>query len=106
MPSLSSLSTQYVIVPVRAFSAGVAYNPTADTVQMAFKVSGTPSGGDWNTASWAATSAVNGAYLAQCLVGPQNSGVVLAIGSYTIWVKITDSPEVPVLVVGALTITP
>lgn len=104
--SVSSLSTQYILVPVRAFKAGVLFNPTADTVQLAFMVSGTPGTSDWKTGSWASTTAVNGVYLAQILIGPKNSGVVLALGSYTIWVQITDNPEIPVMAVGSLAITP
>lgn len=103
--SISSASLQYVLVPVRAFSEGVAYNPTGDTVQMAFMVAGTPGSADWKTASWAADTQVNGVYLAQCLIGPGGTGT-LAIGSYTIWLKVVDNPEIPVLPVGGLTVTP
>jgi hypothetical protein len=105
--SMSSLSTQYVQVPVRAQSMGLPFNPTGLSVQMAFIDGWTePGSGDWNTASWASTSTVNGAYLAQCLVGPENSGVPLAIGTYQTWVKVISSPEVPVISTGTLTITP
>lgn len=102
--TISHLSTQYALVPVRAWSAGLPFNPTALTVQMAF-VNGWSPPASWNTASWASTSAVNGYYLAQCLVGPENGGVDLAVGSYDVWVQITGSPEVPVIVCGTLTVT-
>jgi hypothetical protein len=100
----SRLSTAQVQVPVQAFdaSAGTAYNPTLDTVQMAFvEVGGEPASGDWHTGSW--TTAPDGSYLAQCLVGP--SGVALTRGVYATWIKVTDSPEVPVDEVGTLQIT-
>lgn len=103
---VSSLSTQYIQIPVRAFSQGLPYNPTSDTVQMAFILGGVPDTDDWNTASWASTSTISGYYIAQCLVGPANGGVPLAIASYLTWLKVTDSPEIPVINAGTLTITP
>lgn len=103
--SLSSASTQYVQVPVRAWNQGTIYDPTALTVYMAFVTSGTPSAADWNAAEWAWTATDLGYYAAQCLVGPENSGVVLAAGTYAVWVQVTGSPEVPVQNAGALTIT-
>ena len=104
--SISSLSTQYILVPVRAQSMGLPYNPTGLTVEMAF-IDGwaEPGSGDWNAASWASTSTVNGAYLAQCLVGPEGT-ITLAIGAYQTWVRITGSPEIPVIATGTTTITP
>jgi hypothetical protein len=105
--SLSALSTQYILIPVRATSGGAPYNPTADVVAMAFADGwAEPGSGAWNTGSWASTSTVNGYYLAQCLVGPQNGGNVLAIGTWNVWLRITDNPEVPVISAGTLTITP
>ena len=99
--TISSLSTQYILVPVRAYSMGLPYNPTSLTVQMAFITgTGKPGLSDWHAASWASTSTVNGAYIAQCLVGPLNGGVALAIATYDVWVQVTSSPEVPVLISG------
>ena len=99
--TISSLSTQYIYVPVRAYAQGLPFNPTALTVQMAF-VDGwsKPTGGQFNTASWAWTTPVNGYYAAQCLVGPGAGGFVLAIGTWNVWVQVTGNPEVPVLVSG------
>ena len=103
--SISTLSTQYVIVPVRAYSGGVPYNPTGLTVQMAFISGwGKPADEDWNDASWSSSSTVNGYYQAQCLVGPGAGGVVLATGTYDVWTQVTGSPEVPIQVSGTLTI--
>lgn len=102
--SMSSLSTQNVLVPVRAFRQGQPYNPTADVVQMAF-VSGWAEPQTWYTGSWAWTTAVNGYYQAQCLVGPGGT-VSLSQGTYAVWVKITDNPEIPVINAGSLVITP
>ena len=102
--TISHLSTQYVLVPVRAWTQGQPYNPTSLPVAMAF-VNGWSPPGTWNTAEWAWTAAVNGYYAAQCLVGPENSGVDLAAGTYDVWVQVTGTTEVPVINTGTLTIT-
>jgi len=79
-------------------------DPTSDTVQMAF-VNGEPTSGDWKTATWEADSSTNPTtYYARCLVGPGGT-VTLSDGDYQVWVKITDSPEVPVLKAGRLVVT-
>ncbi len=101
MRELSTASLEYVQVPMTARKNGAAYDPTADTVQMAF-VAGAGNPSTWYTASWdtdATTTPVT--YRAQCLVGPSGT-VTLAAGTYTVWVKVTDSPEVPVKRAGQI----
>jgi hypothetical protein len=98
--TMSSLSTQYVLVPVTSLVAGQSVSPVADEVQFAFA----PVGSDpsaWTPGSWQ-DGTTNGLYVAQCLIGPANGGLVLAPGLYEIWVKVTDDPEVPVLQAGLL----
>lgn len=96
----SVLSRQYVPVLVTAAAA----TPTSDTVQMAFVASGDPQSGDWNAASWAPQENLPTTQgIAQCLVGPGGT-IALETGTYTIWIKITDSPEIPVQRAGLLTI--
>ena len=97
MITRSVLDTRYVAIPVTATgTAGTPINPTSDTVQFAFTAQNiNPGSGDWHTGSWATTS--SGGYEAQCLVGPAPGALALAPGVYQIWVKITDSPEVPVI---------
>lgn len=99
---LSSLSLEYVRVPVSATVNGAAINPTADTVKMAFLsgASTQPQVSDWKSASWDSVSA-NGTYFAQCLVGP-GGATTLSAGTYYVWIQITDNPEVPVRQVGVL----
>jgi hypothetical protein len=100
--SISSLSTVYIQIPVRAYIDGQAYNPTGDAVALAFMAGWTnPGSGDWHTGSWS-TGEFGETYLAQVLVGP--GGLALAVGTYSIWTKITDNPEVPVSQPGMLTI--
>jgi hypothetical protein len=100
--TISSLSTVYVQVPVLATIDGVLYNPTADEVQMAFTANGA-NPVTWNTASWTSGPGT-GSYLAECLVGPGSGGVDLATGTWSLWVKITDNPEIPVINAGLLVI--
>lgn len=101
--TMSALSTELVEYRVAATINGAAYNPTADVVQFAFPGYGTdPASTDWHPGTWQTDP--GSTYWAQCLVGPANGGVVLAVGSYGIWLKIVDNPEVPVKQVGILQI--
>lgn len=93
---ISSQSRQYVKVPVAAKLAGAAVNPTGDTVQMAFPFTGADPA-TWYAAAWETDSTSSPAtYLARTTVGPGGTAV-LAVGTYDVWVKVTDSPEVPVM---------
>ncbi len=82
------------------------YNPTSDLVQFAFTALSYPTiePSVWYGGSW--VTFPGPAYWAQCLVGPANGGVSLAIGTWQAWVKVTDSPAVPVLQPFLLKITP
>lgn len=104
---MSQLSTQYILVPVTATQAGAAYNPTGDAVQFAFMPTATqvPGNPDWVSGSWdTVTSNLLYPYSAKCLVGP--AGLINpGIGTYVIYIRITDNPEVPVLIAGQLQIT-
>lgn len=107
MYSQSVLSTAYVQIPVTAFgTAGGAYNPTGDVVQFAFTPASYPvtEPSAWVTGTWATFPGP--AYWAQCLVGPQNAATALTIGTWQVWLRITDNPEIPVLQPSLLTITP
>jgi len=93
-------STEYVFVPVSAAGVNQPYNPTGDVVQFAFEP-GAVAPGTWYTGTWFVP--VANTYYAACNIGP--SGVVaLTPGIYTIWVKITDNPEVPVRTPGQIQI--
>jgi hypothetical protein len=106
--SQSVLSTQLVQVLANVLSPS-GYDPTGDVVQFAFTLETYPqtSPSAWYTGSW--VTFPGPAYWAQCLVGPlapESGGVSLVLGLYQIWVKITASPEVPVIQAGFLQITP
>jgi hypothetical protein len=100
----SVLSTPYINIPIKATGTnGQPVNPTGDTVQMAFMLTGNPGPSDWHAASWDTWTYPTLQYVAKCLIGP-NSSVSLAVGTYTVWVKVTDNPEVPVLPAATLII--
>jgi hypothetical protein len=103
---MSQLSTQYVFIPVSATKSGIAYNPTGDAVAFAFMPGATavPQVSDWVAGSWDTnTSSVIYPYSAKCLVGPTGT-TNPGIGRYYMYLKITDSPEIPVLIAGLLEI--
>lgn len=97
--SISSLSLQYVGVPVKAIALdGTVTNPTSSPVQMAFMPQATqkPQVTDWKAAIWATRpSNILEPYAAMCLVGPGGT-ITLGIGTYVIYVKVSGNPEIPV----------
>jgi hypothetical protein len=97
--SVSHLSLQYVSVPLSVTTLdGAPYNPTGDTVQMAFMPTATqvPASGDWVAAVWSDNpSDLIYPYAVNCLIGPGGT-ITLGIGTYIIYLRITDNPEVPV----------
>src|SRR5258706_427538 len=50
---VSTVSTEYLLVPVAAERGGTAQDPTGDTVQIAvLPIAVTPTTPDWHTATW------------------------------------------------------
>lgn len=100
---MSSASLQYISVPVNAVKAGAPYNPTSDAVQFAFllDISGTPGSSDWVSGSWVTLPNYLYPWACQCLIGPGGT-ITLSPALYVVWVKITDNPEIPVLIAGML----
>lgn len=95
-------SLQYVAVTVLASKAGAPVNPTGDPVQLAFTTAGAdPQTGDFHAATWQGATSP---YVAQILVGPGGT-VTLTAGLYAVWVKVTDSPEIPILYAGSISVT-
>ncbi len=104
MPStFSALSKEYVRVPIGATESGSPVDPTSDSVTMAFAAPGvTPT--SFNTASWETDTTANpDKHYARSLIGPGTSNVLTA-GRYSVYVKITDNPEIPVLPAGEIII--
>ena len=96
----SVLSTVFIKSQITATVNGVyPYNPTADVVEAAFVAPGTNPGAlDWKAATWETKGTT---YSARALVGPGPGAVInLPVGTYRMWVRITDNPEIPVLDAG------
>jgi hypothetical protein len=103
---LSQLATEYVLIPVSATKSGEPYDPTGDAVQFAFAATATyvPQDSDWVSGSWDTDPAnILYPYSAKCLVGPAGT-ITLGIGTYVIYIKVTDDPEIPVLIAGQLSV--
>ena len=100
MISVSSLSLEFIRYAVKAIVNGVSpYNPTGDVVRFAFTTGPNVAPTTWYVGSW--ETSAGPVYIARCLVGPAGAAT-LAVGTYTVWLKITDNPEVPVRQVGQL----
>lgn len=86
MLKIPALSTEYIHAPITGPT-----NLTSFAVEMAIlPVGQDPISGDWKTAQWAGTDAI-------VLVGP-SAAIPLTKGvQYEVWVRITASPEIPVL---------
>lgn len=102
---ISTTSLEYVRVQVDAIKNGAVYDPTTDVVAFAFLDRGKGndlSGASWLVGSWETSPA--GTHYARCLIGPGGGVATLAAGAYSVWVKISDSPEIPIKKSGALTV--
>lgn len=96
-------SLEYVKVGITASQAGEPFDPTGDNVEMAFTLNeANPVSADWNAAVWQVnTTTTPITYNACCLVGPAGT-VQLAAGEWSVWVRVTDSPEVPQIPISGL----
>jgi hypothetical protein len=97
MLTISALSKEYVWVPVTVTEAdGDPADPTNADVEIAFvPADSDPTDLDWLEAEW---ETVDTSYYAKVLVGPGSSIVTLEPDTtYDVYVRVSDSPERPVL---------
>ena len=104
---ISALATDTITWPVTATVNGVSYDPTGDTVRMAFTaLTAQPAGTDWVTGTWGA-GPLPGTWppiwLAGCLIGP-NGDASLTVGEYQVWVQVTDGTHTRIFQPGTLTV--
>ena len=91
-------STQFYGTAVTP-NAAAPYDPTADSVKFCFleDPAATPEVGQvWTPGVWQPGGGPR-TFIAQCLIGPANGGLVLAPGNYQPWCKVSDDPEVPII---------
>ncbi len=93
-------SLEFIKIPIGFTESGSALDPTTDQVAMAFVTEGagvtgstTFINGDWETDS---SDTANPIYYARTLVGPGGDYVPSADTAIDVYVRISDSPEVPV----------
>ncbi len=92
IPRIPAASVEYLKVPISAYPAGVALDDLP--VELAVVPDGqTPTGGDWETGLWIDDNAA-------VLIG--TGGLVLTPGTYDVWVRITATPETPLLPAGSI----
>jgi hypothetical protein len=90
-------SRHYLKVPITS-----ALPVVNDDVSFAFvQPAAAPGDSDWLSGNWEAGTPP----YARCLIGPGGT-IALAHGLYDVFVRITDDPEIPVLNVGLLEVTP
>lgn len=84
----SVLDAEALDVTVEAASnTGGIYDPSGATVEMAFLADWVnPTTPDWHAGTWAV--GLTGLHVAQINPGP--GGLALAVGTYYVWVRITD----------------
>lgn len=87
--AISSLSKEYIKAPVTA-----DVDPTDSAVAFAFTdIGAEPADDDWTAGEW--VDGETSPYIARILVGP-GGDIELDDGRYWCWLRITDSPEIPV----------
>lgn len=106
-------SVETVRIPYASLSTlGVLEDPTASTVEIGFSAARETEPASWNTAAWETSeklrlpvggTIVETPYKATILVG--SGATDLAEGLHAMWLRVTDSPEVPIRFVGFIEVT-
>lgn len=91
----SVVSLAYVRANITELVQGAPVDPTGDTVAFAFLPAGESptSSTSFTAGSW---DSGGPPYTAKCLVGPGGT-IALPVGQYSIFLKVTDNPEIPVI---------
>lgn len=94
MASIPSISVEYLHVPV----TGATSSMPVDIAIVARDTE--PADGDWHTAAWNGSDTTE----AKVLIGP-DTDLPLTDGVYSVWVRVTSTPEIPVIRAGILRVT-
>lgn len=95
--TIPAVSIEYLHVPV---TASVLLD--AQTVELTVLTGAPDETTSWIAATWTGDAATT--RTARLLIGP-GTQVPLATGTWQVWVRVTDTPEVPVRSAGTLKIT-
>lgn len=106
-------SVETIRIPVATLdSLGVLENPTAATAEIGFSADRETEPISWNAAGWETSETlrmpvggtiVESPYKATILFG--SGATALAAGLHAVWLRLTDSPEVPIRFVGFVEVT-
>ena len=106
-------SVETVRIPYASLSTlGVLEDPTAATVEIGFSADRETEPATWNTAAWETSeklrmpvggTIVESPYKAAILIG--TGATDLAAGLHAMWLRVTDSPEVPIRFVMFVEVT-
>lgn len=100
----AALTTRYLRYYVGATKDGQPYNPTGTPVAFAFMAPGIdPALADFKAGSWETEVGPPSRYVARFLLGPSGTAS-LTKGTYAVWIKISDTPEVPEEPIDTLTV--
>lgn len=98
---ISVLSKEQIVVGIS--DKILDADPTSGTIAFAFTNGSDPVSGDWENGEWMESGGEpvveDGEYLALCMVGP-GSDHTKAAGTYTMWGRLTLSPEIVVRKIG------
>lgn len=103
-------SVETIRIPVAALdSAGALEDPTAVGVEIGFSTDRDIEPDTWHTAAWETSETVRAAVGATVVNTPYKATVLVGAGAtdldpgdHAVWVKISDSPEIPVRYAGQL----
>ena len=106
-------SVETVRVPYASLSnLGVLEDPTSATVEIGFSGDRETEPASWNAATWETSeklripvggTIVESPYKVAILIG--TGATDLAIGLHAMWLRVTDSPEVPIRFVSFIEVT-
>lgn len=91
--SIDRASVEYLKVPVTTPPDVTITNQTVELAVL--PDTARPVEEDWNTGEWVDN-------VARILIGP--GALPLEAGTYKVWVRVTDMPEIPVLTAGTITV--
>ncbi len=95
---IEALSTEYIHIPVTSDG-----DVTAAPVSIAIVARGTePDSGDWQNAAWKPNTTPPQATV---LIGPGTPFGLEQGSAYDVWVRVTESPEIPIRRAGSIYLT-